>query len=199
MVEKLKNLDRDFFVFLNKDLHFDCLNDFFSTITNQAYAFIPVLIIIIFLVKKYKAKSVYIIVGAAIAVGLSDFITSGIVKKIVMRPRPCETIDNIYFWAKNKNPHWIITDLTEKSSYKKSFSFPSSHAANTMAMAVFISFFYKKLLFILVPFSILIGYSRVYVGVHYPSDVVAGFVFGIFISFFVKYLYDIIYDKLSRK
>ncbi len=72
-------------------------------------------------------------------------------------------------------------------------SFPSLHSALTMALGVAISFYYKKTGILLITFSFIIGFSRIFVGVHYPLDVLVGFAFGILMPIisrnFLTFLY----------
>jgi membrane-associated phospholipid phosphatase len=68
---------------------------------------------------------------------------------------------------------------------KKSMSFPSSHAANMGAMASYFSVKYPKTRWIVIPIALIIAYSRIYVGVHYPTDVLAGLLLGIGCGWFI--------------
>lgn len=72
-----------------------------------------------------------------------------------------------------------------------SYSFPSCHAANTMALAVFLSLVYRHRFMTLsiIAWSIIVSYSRIYLGVHYPSDIFAGFLVGSFFAFVFYYIY----------
>jgi undecaprenyl-diphosphatase len=76
----------------------------------------------------------------------------------------------------------VLADVTPLVSATPFESFPSAHAALTMALAVSVMPFRRHLGHMLIAFAILVGLSRLYVGVHYPLDVVVGFLFGIVIS-----------------
>ncbi len=127
---------------------------------------------------------------------LSDIISARFFKHFFEKPRPCEVLSGLFFFIKGGNPSWIITDGIK--SYKSSFSFLSSHASNAMSFAVFLGFYYRKILPILVLLAFMIGLSRIYLGVHYPSDVLAGFSLGAIIAFFIKFVMDIIILKKSK-
>ena len=92
--------------------------------------------------------------------------TGLLIKKTVLRPRP--------FMAMNPED---INHLVKPSGLHKSF--PSNHAANNALLAMVFSSIYKNLKFIFWGFAILIMYSRVYIGVHYPSDILFGCILGV--------------------
>ncbi len=194
----MESLDKTIFYFVNNTLHSEPLNFFFKTVTDKKFAFIPIILILLIIYRNQENKnektylgltkrSIYIILGAALATGLADLISSRLIKPLVARPRPCKVLDHVYYWKKKKDL-WLLT--TPEKGYKSSYSFTSSHAANSMAMAFFIGLYYRKYLIWLISFSLLIGISRLYVGVHYPSDVIGGFCVGIFMALWIKYLLD---------
>ncbi|MBR6118150.1 MAG: phosphatase PAP2 family protein [Paludibacteraceae bacterium] len=127
-----------------------------------------VLLLVLMWVKiKDWRKMVIILVGFAIAVGLSDFICSGILKPIVCRLRPTH------------DPNMPMLHLVHK--YRGGlYGFCSSHAANSMAVAVLFSLLYRKktVTALLMVWVAAVCYSRMYLGVHYPTDILAGLAIG---------------------
>lgn len=103
------------------------------------------------------------IISVAAFVGLNDFISHNFLKEIVARPRPCHT----------------LPDLGHITNCSNSFSFPSNHATNLFTAATVTSLCFKKMAFIAYTCALLVGYSRVYLGVHYPSDILGGAIWGI--------------------
>lgn len=191
------SFDTDLFIFINKTFHTDLLNIIFVFLTKKSSIVLPILLVGLYVYNKDKKKGILLLLVSFIAVGLSDFLTSGIIKPIVDRDRPCQVIPDIYFWNKKGNPDWFITDGV--TSFKGSDSFPSSHASNTMAFAIFMGLYYRRLLIPLIIIAFLVGVSRIYVGVHYPSDVLGGFVAGIFMAYLVKYLFELVKKKIINK
>lgn len=98
-----------------------------------------------------------------VAFVFSDVVSAQLIKPLVGRIRPSHTlIDSI--------------NLLVKKGGK--FSFPSNHSANTMVFAVITGYFWPRTRVFLYPLSVIIGFTRVYVGVHFPFDVIAGWILG---------------------
>jgi len=73
---------------------------------------------------------------------------------------------------------------------KTDFSFPSGHATFYMALAFALFFSHKKVGYLFISFALLIGIARIIVGVHFPIDILAGFLIGIITAYFVRFLYN---------
>lgn len=112
---------------------------------------------------------------ALIAVGLSDFTASHAVKRLIHRERPCQR-------------NMVRVRLVPGEHCPGSSSFPSNHASNMMALGVVCWWFTRsraRWLWFLIP--LVIGYSRIYLGYHYPSDVLGGWLLGALIAVAVLY------------
>ncbi len=96
------------------------------------------------------------------AVGAIDIVLYGIVKRWIARPRPARACEGIRECARA---------LDE-------FSFPSGHTMHAVACCIILSSYYPALAVFVWPFTVLIGLSRVILGLHYPSDVIVGAVIG---------------------
>jgi undecaprenyl-diphosphatase len=154
----------------------ECMsNDLFDMIMplfRDKFFWIPLYFLIIFLIiKKFGLKSVYVLGFSVVTLILADQLSAHVIKPLVMRPRPCN------------DP--IIGDLVHKLvDCGSGFSFVSSHATNHFALALFfISIFLRPSIkyFVIIPFlfwAALISFAQVYVGVHYPLDVMAGGILG---------------------
>jgi undecaprenyl-diphosphatase len=122
------------------------------------------LLAILIVIWKKRWNTILVLIGCIMAVGLADLTAARVLKPYFQRPRPQAT-----------EPH-IRLLVPSQGSY----SFPSNHAANMFAAATFFSFTVPIVGLIGTLAAFLVAYSRVYVGVHYPLDVLAGAVLGIF-------------------
>ncbi len=109
-------------------------------------------------------------------VAASDQASSHLIKPLVERMRPCEVLGNVHFWYGPEG--WIVTPQEVVGGFKTSFSFPSSHAANITSSMLFLALAYRRWAALPVIVMILVSFSRIYIGVHWPSDVAAGMALG---------------------
>jgi len=124
---------------------------------------IPLIVLLILIVIKERLKGVLIVVGLGLTILLSEAMSTEVMKELVDRIRPC----HIHEWVR------LIEGYCPKSP-----AFTSSHATNIIASITFLSFFFPRWLFVMAPLAILVGYSRIYLGVHYPLDVFGGAILG---------------------
>lgn len=126
-------------------------------------------------------------------VAASDQISSHLLKPLFQRMRPCEVLGNVHLWYGPEG--WLTTPARVARSYKSSFSFPSSHAANITAAMLFLGLAYRRWLAPLLVVAVAVSYSRIYIGVHWPSDVLVGMALGGLLAWPAY----IIYRKLSDR
>jgi undecaprenyl-diphosphatase len=124
---------------------------------------IPLIVLLLIIVIRERLKGLLIAVGLGLTILLSETMCTMLVKELIDRIRPC----HIHEWIR------LIEGYCPKSP-----AFPSSHATNITAGITYLSFFFPRWLFVMVPLAILVGYSRLYLGVHYPLDVVGGAILG---------------------
>jgi undecaprenyl-diphosphatase len=139
------------------------IEKFMSFISIKQNFIIPGAIAVILLLWVYRLRGLACLLAGGIMVGLNDFISHNFIKELVARPRPCHT----------------LPDLQHITNCSNSFSFPSNHASNMFTVATVLSLCFKNLAFLAYTFAILVCYSRVYLGVHYPFDVLGGALLGI--------------------
>jgi undecaprenyl-diphosphatase len=109
-------------------------------------------------------------------VAASDQLSSHLIKPLVERMRPCELLGSVHFWYGPEG--WLVTPPEVVGGFKTSFSFPSSHAANITSSMLFLALAYRRWAALPIVVMILVSFSRIYVGVHWPSDVMAGMALG---------------------
>ena len=178
MLEKLIETDKELFLYLNS-LHNTWLDVVMYWVTDRFF-WIPFYVgIIIFLILKFGKKVSLILLMVGILIFIADRVSSGIFKPFFERLRPCHELDIQH-----------IVHLVRGCGGK--YGFVSSHAANTFALVTFLWLLLRKRVkFIGWAFlwAFLVSYSRIYVGVHYPLDILVGAILGIFFAWLVYLLY----------
>lgn len=161
----LTEIDKALFLFFNQSLAHPVLDKVMVFITNKENFYIPIVLIAILLIVLGGEKGRITMLLVVIILILSDHLTSSLIKPLVKRTRPC-------------HPKFLLEGGRFLLGHKSSYSFPSSHAANMVSMAVLFSVKYQRLMWFYITFAILVSYSRIYVGVHYPFDVLTGGILG---------------------
>ena len=193
MIDYLEFIDRQIVLFVN-GLHFPFL-DHFMWVVSGKLTWIPLYVLILILAyKKLGVKTFSVFVALLlIAIGLSDFISSQILKEYVARYRPSHNLllrDQLHFYE-NKPGEFYRGGQ---------YGFVSSHAANFFAIATFVLLtlknYYPWFTKWLLPIAILVAFSRIYLGVHYLSDVFVGGLIGAVISYSI---YRFVYLKMVEK
>lgn len=173
MMEKLLQLDTELFLFFN-GLHAPWA-DRFVYLLSQGWFWIPLYLLVISLIFKFYRKKGWMVLAVfVLTITLSDQ-TCNVLKNSVQRLRPSHT-------------EAIATDihLVQKPDGNRYFGgkygFPSAHSANSMALAFLAIFFLSKgkkwVMVLAVVWSVLLAYTRLYLGVHYPMDILCGFMIG---------------------
>ena len=166
MIESVSNLDERVFLALNQ-LHTSWLDPVMMWCSGNLI-WLPLYVLLVYqLLKISRTHAAVALVCVAIGITLSDQFTSTLLKPMIERPRPT--------W----NPD-IDTLVHTVDGYRGGrYGFPSSHAANTFCVAVLLNLVIRKRwvrwLFL---WAALVSYSRIYLGVHYPGDILTGAALG---------------------
>ncbi len=177
MLEQIIQFDQNLFFSINQGL----INPFFDwlmPVLRNRFTWTPLyLFIVIFLVRNYGKQGWLILLFAILTFGLTDYFSSSLIKPSVERLRPC-------------NDPQIKTEVRNLIACGSGYSFPSSHAGNHFGLAVFlILIFYHKWKFIL-PIGLFwafsISFAQIYVGVHYPLDILGGALLGSMIGYLMS-------------
>ena len=182
----LERLDQQLFLFLNS---FN--SPFFDHVMHAISGkiiWVPLyLAILVFLGVKYKRKFLVIVLFIILAATLSDQL-SVLIKNLVLRLRPC------YEPSLEGHVHVVNGECGGQ------YSFVSSHATNSFDVALLSLLYIKKRWYSIsiIIWALVIGYSRIYLGVHYPGDVICGSLLGAFIGWSVYNLYVLTDNKLLK-
>ena len=162
MVHFFYSIDVSVFYFINHSLSCGAFNKFFTIITNVNNWYIAYIILLGISFVKGGRKGKIAAIGVLLLILVTDQLSARIIKEIFHRIRPCNALAN------------VITPL----GCNGTFSFPSNHAVNNFAAAVFFYKLFPKLKWIVFIAASLVAISRVYIGVHYPSDIIGGAIIG---------------------
>ena len=169
MIDQLIELDRELFLFLN-GVHAPWLDPIMVLLSITLVSMPLYLFLFYHILKEYKIDSWAVLLGIGLTILLADQITSGLMKPFFARLRPSwePTLQGLV--------HLV-------NGYKGGmFGFASSHAANTFGTAAFLSLLFKNkkpwMLWLFL-WAAVVSYTRIYLGVHYPGDILAGGAIGI--------------------
>jgi undecaprenyl-diphosphatase len=187
IIEQLTELDKNLLLCLNS-YHSPMWDNFFWIITNTL-TWIPLYLTIAYIfIKNHSLRGIWFLIFAAVLILLCDRISSGFFKTFFERFRPTH------------DP--FLRDMVHIVHNKRGglYGFVSSHAANSFGLAVYLSLIFRNRLFNITIFSwaVIFSYSRIYLGLHYPGDIIAGallglilgrLVYGLFIHFLPRFIF----------
>ena len=172
-----------------------CHSLFFDTLMvtlTSGVTWIPLYIALLYLVVKNNETmgQILLIMGCcALCFFITEFVTEGIIKPTVARPRP------------GNDPEWMYQVHVVNERRGQDYSFFSAHAANTFGIATFFCLLVRDRVFswLMVTWSLINCYTRLYLAMHYPSDIAVGLLFGALAGTVVYLIYWVIYRQISPR
>ncbi len=177
MLQCIQNMDNNLLGFIQTNLHnplFDKIMPLISAVGDAGTVWIVIAAIFLF-IPRYRKYGLMVICGIL----LTAIIGEGVLKHLVQRARPC-----------NLNP--LVPMLIPRPS---DFSFPSGHTSSSFAATIIIWKANKKFGVMALVLAVLIAFSRMYLYVHFPTDVLAGMALGLLCGLVAAYIVSVVYKK----
>jgi len=184
-METLIQLDHQVFLWINHGLSSEFLDMVLIPLRHKMF-WIPLYIfLIVFIYQNFEKSKWFLFLSIIVCITISDITSSRLIKKNVERLRPC-------------NQEQL--DVRSKVPCSYGYSFTSSHATNHFAISVllFLVFGFWKYRILFVLWAALIAFAQVYVGLHFPLDVIAGAIVGTVLGWTSFYFYDILYKHFLK-
>lgn len=164
LIDALRQLDQELFFLINHQLSHPVMDQIMVFVSGKVFWFALALLWLGWMIRQKHWHNVKKGLLVAASLGVADLIAYNLLKPFFGRPRPCKVLD----------------DVNIVDGCGGFFSFPSNHATNAFVVAIMIAFLTRKKRWAIPMYLLacLIGFSRVYLGVHYPGDILAGFIFG---------------------
>jgi len=174
MIEWLNQIDTSLFQFLNAGMANPVFDALMPIVTSDMYLRIAYGLAMVALLTRGDARVRWLVLFSAVALTLTDQTSSSLLKPLIARARPCQVMESMNLLV----------------NCGSGYAMPSSHAANAFGQAVLFSIAFRKVAPYLIAFAGLVAISRIFVGVHYPGDVLVGSLLGISIGWLVSLLFE---------
>lgn len=192
-------IDHYLLVLINHHLKNPVFDLIMPVLSNPVILYVLLLPLLIWVWRALGKKQLILVLLLLCGMGMADFGTN-LIKKSIHRVRPLNALPEVHY---QEDGVWSRRPSDFVRTKEKGTSYPSAHAANTMCLALLCMSFWPALRKWPLLLPLLIGYSRVYLGKHYPLDVVAGWLFGGVIAMVVwlfwKYILEPVVTRQPRK
>jgi membrane-associated phospholipid phosphatase len=166
MLEYLTGIDRALFLFINVYLANPVTDVIMPVITSDMLLRVVYGAGVVILLWRGNRRLRWLVLFSALVLLFTDQLSSHLLKELIARPRPCHELSQT---------HLLV-------NCGAGFSLPSTHAANMFGQAALFSYHVRAARWYLVLFASLVALSRIFVGVHYPIDVLTGGLLGFFVG-----------------
>jgi undecaprenyl-diphosphatase len=187
ILKGMQNLDQSLFILINSDWSNALFDSIMPVATdlhkNPIFQFWILPPLLVFWMYRRRGEVLPVFLGVALCIALVDNFTYRVLKPSFQRERPPA----------------VETTIELRTDRYAGYGFPSNHAANNFAGAAFFSYCYPALTPVYFGIAGLVAYSRVYVGVHYPGDVIAGALLGLFFGLFFFRFWVIIWARVTAR
>lgn len=182
-------IDSRLFLFLN-GLHSDGLDGVMTTLT-EMWVWLPLYFLLVYwTVRQYGKRCWWVFLAVALVVLCTDQLSAHVFKPVFQRLRPCY------------NPDFQDVIHLPKGLAGGKFGFVSSHAANTFGVATFLTYALRRYrpwqAVVLFAWAVFASYTRIYIGYHYPGDIICGAIMGVLVGMVLWKLFQIVQRKFWK-
>lgn len=179
MLEALAACDRAVFLFINVSLANPVTDFIMPILTSDILLRVSYGAAMVLMLWKGDARMRWLVLVSVIVLACTDQMSAGMLKPLIARLRPCHE----------------LADINLLVGCGGGKSMPSSHAANAFGQAILFALLYKRVRWYLIGFASLVALSRVFVGVHYPADILFGAALGVIIGMVLALIFEQIMTK----
>ncbi len=176
--------DQETFFFFNRISATPFTDWLMPWVSNEMVYLAPAALLVLWLGFKAGATGRWALAGLVILFVLTDAGVGYVIRPLLERPRPWASLVEVHRFHQG----WSITDAQVVLKASGVFGLPSAHASNSMGLAVYLSRFNRTIGLTVGYVALLIGLSRIYVGMHFPTDVLAGYAWGAISGLFAAWV-----------